>query len=147
LSTIIGYDYRKTIRYKVDNDVGKMTKEIYTRDILPHVLDLKDRGITLCQDADSVYTSKLTQEWVEEHGFSMMTLPGKSPDFSILESMAASLKRRFHYRRVTTEEAALQRFEHIFHDLMNQEVIQNMYDKYTARLKECQDRDGQMTRY
>jgi hypothetical protein len=92
--TIIGYDYRKTIRYKVD----KMTKEVYTRDILPHVLDLKDRGITLCQDADSVYTSKLTQEWVEEHGFSMMTLRGKSPDFSILESMAASLKRRFHYR-------------------------------------------------
>ncbi len=52
-----------------------------------------------------------------------MTLPGKSPDFSVLESMATSLKRKFYYRRVTTEEAALQRFEHLFHDLINQEVI------------------------
>jgi transposase len=112
---MVGYDYRKTIRYTVDNNVGKMTKEVYTRDILRNVLDLKDLSLTLCQDADSAHTSLLAQELVQENGLNLITLPRKSPDFSVLESMAAVLKRKFHARRATSESAGLRRFEQLFY--------------------------------
>ncbi|KIN01395.1 hypothetical protein OIDMADRAFT_145468 [Oidiodendron maius Zn] len=59
---IIGWDYRKIIPYKVPNKVGKMTSKVYTEEILPSILqDLKDQGLTLCQDADLAHDSKETK--------------------------------------------------------------------------------------
>ena len=60
---VIGPDYKKIVPYRVPNEVGKMTKEVYTERILPSIIDdLKDRGLTLCQDADSAHTSKLATD-------------------------------------------------------------------------------------
>ena len=59
---IIGWDYRRIIPYKVPNKIGKMTSKVYIEEILPSLLqDLKDQGLTLCQDADSAHDSKETQ--------------------------------------------------------------------------------------
>jgi hypothetical protein len=56
---IIGYNWRKIIIYKVLNRVRKITTEVYTKVILPQLIDeLKDQGLTLCQDADSAHDSK-----------------------------------------------------------------------------------------
>jgi DDE superfamily endonuclease len=125
-----------------------MTTEVYIRDILPQIADeLRDRGLTLIQDANSAHKSKATQAWAKEHGVSLLTLPGVSPDFSILESMARSLKKKFHTRRCASETASKARFAQIFKKEMDQKMIQKMYNSYTKRLHDCNRADGQMTKY
>ena len=99
---ILGKNYRKIIPYTVPNGVGKMTTKVYTKQILPQLLDdFKSKGMTLCHDKDSAHDSKGTTAWIKEHDLSVITLPGVSPDFSIFESLASTLKRKFHYRRIT----------------------------------------------
>jgi len=145
---VIGYNYKKILTYEVPNGVGKMTTKVYTEAILPQLLDdFQAQGFTLCQDADSAHTSKTTIAWAKQHNLPLITLPGVSPDLSILESQAASLKKAFHARRTTTEKAGLARFTQIFNKEMDQNKIQRMYRKYTKRLHDCRRADGQMTKY
>lgn len=144
---IIGFNYRKYIPYEVPNNVGKMTTKVYTGHILPTVQDdLIKEGLTLCQDADSAHTSKATAKYAREQGITLLTLPGVSPDLSICETMANSLKRAFHARRCTTEKAALARFQLVFNQ-MDQKKVQEQYTWYCKRLHECRRARGQMTRY
>jgi hypothetical protein len=145
---IIGHDYRKIIPYKVLNSVSKMTIKVYIKEVLPACIqDLKDRGLTLCQDADSAHTAKGTEAWAKKNGLSLITLPGVLPDFSILESMAHPLKRTFHSRRCAFEKAGLARFIRIFEEEMDQGTIQYMYKYYTKRLHDYRRAGGQMTKY
>ena len=145
---VIGYNWRKIIPYEVPNKVGKMTTKVYTEVILPQLLDeLRDQGLTLCQDADSAHNSRATIAWAKKHDLSLLTLPGVSPDFSILESMAHPLKKLFHSRYHTTEKTSLVRFTQIFEKEMDQKTIQRMYSSYTKRLHDCRRAGGQMTMY
>jgi hypothetical protein len=70
-----------------------------------------------------------------------------SPDFSIPESMAQELKKKFHAQTCTTEKAALARFKRIFENEMSYDKIRGFYDWFTKRLHECERLEGQMTRY
>jgi len=145
---VIGYNWRKIIPYKVPNGVGKMTTKVYIEVVLPLLKEeLQDQGLTLCQDADSAHTSRSTLKWAKENNLRLLTLPGVSPDFSILESMAHPLKKAFHAKRCTTEKAGLARFKQIFEEEIDQGTIQNMYDYYTKRLHDCRRAEGQMTKY
>jgi hypothetical protein len=145
---VIGYNYRRIVPYEVPNNVGKMTGKVYTEVILPAIKDdLLSQGLTLIQDSDSAHICKATTKWAENNGLSLLTLPGSSPDFSILESMARPLKKKFHAIRSHSEKAALARFTQIFEREMDQKQIQGMYKWYTKRFHECRDLDGQMTRY
>jgi hypothetical protein len=81
-----------------------MTAKVYTEVILPTIKDdLLSRGLTLIQDADSAHTCKATTAWIQKHGLSIITLPGVSPDLSILELMANPIKRKFYARRCITD--------------------------------------------
>jgi hypothetical protein len=125
-----------------------MTTKVYTTVVLPLLRDeLLDQGLTLCQDADSAHTSKATLKWARDNHISLITLPGVSPDFSILESMAHPLKRKFHAKRCTTEKAVIARFKQLFEEEMDQGTIQNMYNFYTKRLHDCRRAEGQMTKF
>lgn len=146
---VIGFNFRKTIRYEVNNEVGKMETDTYIK-ILKELQDDKEwqrQGLTLIQDADSAHTAKNVKSWCEKNNFASITLPGKSPDFSIAETLASVYKRRFHAQAVNTPEAGLSRFENIFHKEVDPEVIRRVYDGYTARFHECKRRDGQMTHF
>ena len=145
---IIGPKYKKIVPYEVPNTVGKMTTKVYTERILPSIIDdLQEQGLTLCQDADSAHTSRATIAWAKAHGLPLLTLPGVSPDLSILESIAHPVKRAFHAIRTVSDKAALARFNQVFIEELDQKAIQGMYKWYTKRLHECQRADGQMTRY
>ena len=109
--------------------------------------ELRDCGLTLIEDADSAHKSAKTKAWAKANDLSLLTLPGVSPDFSILESMARPLKKKFHAKRCTTEAASKARFTQIFEEEMDQEMTQRMYDSYTKRLHDCRRADGQMTKY
>ena len=147
IGVIIGYNWRKVIPYKVPNSVGKMTTEVYIQHVLPSIRDeLLDQGLTLCHDADSAHTSKATINWAKDNRIPLITLPGVSPDFSILEAMAYPIKRKFHAQRCTIEKAALARFEQVFNE-MDQSKVQTLYNWYTKRLHDCRRAGGQMTRY
>lgn len=146
---IVGFNYKKTIRYEVTNDVGKMETDTYIK-ILEELnadLEWRQQGLTLVQDADSAHTAKKVKTWFKENNFPYITLPGKSPDFSILETMASVYKRRFHQRSCDTTAQGLARFERIFHYEVDQETIRHIYDGYTARFHECKRREGQMTHF
>ncbi|KAE9380926.1 hypothetical protein N431DRAFT_523394, partial [Stipitochalara longipes BDJ] len=133
---VIGFNYKRLISYEVDNGVGKMTTIVYTSQILPALkADLIREGLTLCQDADSAHKSKATLKYARENDIKLLTLPGVSPDFSIVETMARPLKRRFHARRCMTEKAALAWFTQIF-DEIDQKQVQGLYTWYTKRLHE-----------
>ena len=71
------------------------------------------------QDKDSAHASKGTKKWAKRHGLKLITGPGNSLDFLIIESMAQLLKNLFHMRRVTTQEAGFKRFEKIFYNEMD----------------------------
>jgi hypothetical protein len=134
--------------YEVSNKVGKMNIKVYTKHILPQILkDFKERGLTLCQDADSAYISEVTKAWAEEHNLPLLTLPGVSPDFFILELMAYPLKRLFHSKRSASEKDALLHFTQVFKKEIDQKTIQHMYEYYTKRLHDCGRAEGQMTKY
>jgi len=85
--------------------------------------------------------------WAKQNNLSILTLPGKSPDFSIMESMAMPLKRAFHAVRSTTNKKALDRFNRIFMEERDQNTVNGMYKWYIKQLYECRRADGQMTRY
>lgn len=146
---IIGFNFKKTIRYEVSNDVGKMETDSYIK-ILEELKadpEWQQQGLTLVQDADSAHTSNRVKSWCKKNAFSILSLPGKSPDFSILETLASVYKRRFHARSSDSPEEGLARFEQIFHNEVDHEIIRRQYDGYTARFHECRRRDGQMTHF
>jgi hypothetical protein len=131
----------------VPNSVRKMTTEVYIKHILSSIRDeLLDQGLTLCHDADSAHTSKATIDWAKDNRIPLITLPGVSPDFSILKAVAYPIKRKFHAQRRTTEKAALARFEQVFNEI-DQGEVQTLYNWYTKRLHDCRRAGGQMTRY
>jgi hypothetical protein len=146
---IIGFNFKKTIRYKVDNDVGKMTTIPYIQilETLKSDVEWQRQGLILVQDADSAHTSKKVQSWCKKNDFRTITLPGKSPDFSILETLASSYKRRFHAQSSSTTTDGLARFEEIFYEEVSQETIRRVYDGFTARFHEARRRNGQMTHF
>jgi len=141
-------NYRKMITYEVNNTVGKMTEEYYTQQILPELLeDLHYHNLTLCQDMDSAHDSKLVKAWCKQYCLPVLTLPGVSPDVSILESLAHPLKLAFHGTRCVSEVAGLNRFRRIFEEELDQSKIQDMYEWYMDRLHAVQAANGQMTKY
>lgn len=145
---VIRFNYRKIIPYNAGNSVGKMNTDCYIKDLLPQLLDdFKDLGLTLGQDVDSAHNSAATKAWAKKNGLPLITLPGLSLDFSIMESMAGELKKKFHARWCTTEKVALNQFTQIFDEEMDQEKIQEYYKWYTKRMHECRCANGQMTRY
>jgi hypothetical protein len=145
---VIGWNWRKIISYEVPNKVGKMTTKVYIEVIFLAIVDeLKERGLTLCQDADSAHKAGATLRWAKEYDLLLLTLPGMSPDFSILESLASSCKRKFHAIRCASEKAGLACFTKIFEEEIDQESINEYYKWYTKRLHECRRAGGQMTRY
>ena len=122
---VVGYNFKKTIRYKVSNDVGKMEQNVYI-EILKQLLtdpEWQRQGLTLVQDKDSAHTAKKATKFCEKQGLSTITFPGNSLDFSILETMTRTYKKRFHARRVKLEAEGLKRFEQIFNEEVGQKKI------------------------
>ena len=127
-----------------------MSSKCYTEQILPILLNDPKwirQDLTLIQDGDSGHKAKATKDWAKKNSFKIITLPSNSPDFSIIETMAAPIKRKFHAERTMTQKRALARFIEVFEYEMDQQSIQNCFDKYTKRLWECKDAKGQMTHY
>jgi hypothetical protein len=125
-----------------------MTTKVYTDVILPAIADkLKEQGLTLCQDTDLAYKARATLRWAKEHDLPLLTLPSVSLDFSILESLAAPCKRKFHAICCASEKAGLAHFTKIFEEEIDQESINEYYKWYTKRLHDCRRAGGQMTRY
>ncbi|TVY91436.1 hypothetical protein LAWI1_G002132 [Lachnellula willkommii] len=123
---VISFNYKKMIPYDCGNTNGKIKTEVYLQ-ILRQLLPDMD-GITLCQDKDSAYNSAAVKAWAEEEGLNLLTLPGKSPDFSIMESLAHPIKRKFHSKRTVSEAAALAQFTKVWEKEMDQKKIQEMYN-------------------
>jgi hypothetical protein len=98
--------------------------------------------LTLCQDADSAHISEVIKAWAEEYNLPLFTLPGVSPDFSILELMAHPLKRLFYFKRSASEKGVLLYFTQIFEKEMDQKTIQHMYGYYTKRLYNYRRAEG-----
>lgn len=107
---VIGPNYRRFIPCNAGNKNGKMSSLCYTSQILPILQeDVEFRGLTLCQDGDSGHKAIATQKWAAQRGFPLLTLPAYSPDFSIMESLAAPVKRKFHAERCS-KKMAMERF-------------------------------------
>jgi hypothetical protein len=65
----------------------------------------------------------VTTAWAKKHSLSILTLPGVSLDLSILETEAYLVKRKFHFRRCTTQKAAMARFKRVFIEEIDQNQI------------------------
>jgi hypothetical protein len=127
---VIEYTYRKTIPYKIPNIIGKMTTKIYTKNILPQLMeDFQDQGLILCQDADLAHKNNGIIAWAEKNRLPLITLPGVFPDLSIMESIARPLKKDFYTRRSPNQETGLARIIQLFKKEIDQEIIQYMYNK------------------
>ena len=85
--------------------------------------------------------------WAKQNNLLILTLPGKSLNFSIIESIAMPLKRAFHTMRSTTNKKALERFNHIFIEEIDQNIVNGIYEWYIKRLYKYRWADSQITRY
>jgi hypothetical protein len=132
----------------MNNNVGKITIECYTTQILPALREeLINRKLVLCQDANLAYTSPRTAKWAKKHGIDLLNLPSDSPDMSIIESLAHPIKHKFYSRRIITESAALARFTRIWDREVDEDSIQRMYGSYTKRFHDIRRANGQMSQY
>lgn len=58
---VISYNYKRVITYEVLNNISKINTKEYISYVLPILkADPNFQGLTLCQDADSAYSSKET---------------------------------------------------------------------------------------
>ena len=98
----------------------KITIKVYIEVVLPSIKDeLLSQGLTLYHDADSAYTSKKTTKYCLDNKIPVITLPKVSLNFSILESIAHLIKRRFHAKQCATEKATIARFLYLFKEEMD----------------------------
>ena len=88
-----------------------------------------------------------TIKWARDYDLNLLILPGSSPNLLIMESLAHSVKKKFHTIRVKTKEEALEHFTDIWDNQLDQEQIAEYYNWYIKRLHKCKRADGQMTRY
>lgn len=146
---VIGYNYKRTFEYEVSNKVGKMQEDTYIKLLkeLSEDPEWRRQGLTLVQDKDSAHKSKKSLNFIKKIGMEVITLPGSSPDFSILETMARTYKSRFHKKRVASVKAGIARFKKIFEEEVDHSKIQYQYEFYTKRFHDCRGRDGQTTKY
>ena len=86
-------------------------------------------------------------DWAKQNNLPLIIGPRVSPDFSILESTAHALMKKFHAQCVITEKAGLARFTRIFNEEMDQGTIQHMYNYYIKRLHDYRRAGRQMTIY
>jgi hypothetical protein len=109
-----------------------MTSKVYIEVILPQLVDkLKGQGLMLCQDAGSAHVSNYIVKWAKDHNLLLFSLPRVLLDFSILETIAHPIKRKFHAQRCATEKASLARFIKISDEEVDQKTIKRLYMKYT----------------
>lgn len=144
----VGWNYRKMIYYFVGSKVGKMTAKVYCDQVLTILApELKEQGLTLFHDADSAHKSAEVRAWCKKNYLDIIENAPESPDFSIYETMANPVKRRFHKKRSYTKAQAARRFEKVFNKEMSHKMIQGLYKTYTRRLKEARKMEGQITRF
>ena len=86
-------------------------------------------------------------DWAKQNSLSLITVPGVSPDFSILESIAHPLKKKFRVKCIIIEKVGLAHFTQIFKKEMDQGTIQHIYNYYTKRLHNYRRASRQMTIY
>jgi hypothetical protein len=138
-------NYRQAIIYTVPNKVGKITAEVYIEILKELGCNLK--RITLWQEKNSAYDSKLVLEYVKAYSISVITSLGNSPDLLIMETIAYPVKKAFHSRHYTSEKTALARFRKVFGEDTDQEKISEQFTWYTKRLHEYIRLGGQMMKY
>lgn len=103
---LLGYNFIRVIPYKVAASNGKMDANTY-KDILAQVRpDLKDH--ILYEDRDSAHIAKTIEAYKKEHGIKYVVSPGKSADFSCLETEAGVIRRKYHTKRILKEERAIE---------------------------------------
>ena len=79
----------------------------------------KTHHLTLCYNADSAYISKKATKYCLDNKILVITLSRVSLDFSILESIAHPIKRRFYAKRCAIKKAIIARFLYLFEEEMD----------------------------
>ena len=76
---VIGFNFKKTIRYEVPNKIGKITTKPYLKILkeLESNPEWRRQGLTLVQDADSAHTANAVKNWCKSNDFKVITLPRK----------------------------------------------------------------------
>lgn len=101
---LMGYNYIRAIPYKNAVSNGKMDAYSY-KDLLTQILsDIE--GYILYKDKDSAHNAAATKAWKEEHGMAYVIAPGKSLDFSCLETEARPIRRMYNTRRILNQARA-----------------------------------------
>jgi len=121
-----------------------MNQTTYVNECLHAVIGLlKREGLTLQEDGDSSHTGRISQAFKHEYGIQSFRPPPVSPDLSVAETFARSLKSRYlshgHYQK---EEAR----DHVidcFYDI-KQEHIQKWLLGMPKHLKRVIELDGEM---
>jgi transposase len=124
-----------------------MNVEVYIQILEKLKPDLKERGLTLCHNVDSVHKSNKVKQWAKENHIDLLLLPKISPDLSIMETIAHPIKKKFHAQRCATQEQALAQFVEVWDNEVDQKKIQHCYDYYTKRLHDVNRVNGQMSQY
>ena len=137
------WEDREIVFYHVDNKTGKINGKCYTEQCLPAVIPLlKEKGLTLQEDGDTVHNGKVATAYKTKHGIQSFKTPAGSPDLSVAESFARPMKALYMARGHYQIEEARQHVTDVFFAI-KQEQIQKWILGMPERLKRVIDMGGE----
>lgn len=133
-------------------NAGGLTARRYIEEILAnHVVPLAENigdEFILMQDNARPHTARITKEYLEEAGISVMEWPARSPDLNPIEHLWDELKRRIRGRN-PAPETLLQLREAIEEEWAGipQDVVKKLIRSMKNRMTACRRARGGNTRY
>ena len=98
------------------------------------------------QDNAPSHSSKLTMQYLEEKGVSLMEWPANSPDLNPIENIWGEIKRRLHFSKPRNQTELKNQVEHIW-NYLGEKYINNLIESMPNRVAAVIENHGGATKY
>jgi histone-lysine N-methyltransferase SETMAR len=123
--------------YFVTNILTPLEEAIFPQRRAPH-----QKRLVIHLDNCSVHTSRVSTEWLEEHGMHRMPQPPYSPDLALSDFyLFPTVKEKFERTQVADEDQFSESIQAILSDI-DQEELNGVFQVWVQRIQEVSEGNG-----